>query len=102
MDKETWIKALAAIATFIAASVGMLKIVRAVWEAKADTAELKTLAERHERHQKANEEQIEKHHRAILHLYEKNDKVVDLIREKEERDTERHIAVLTAIHDSKR
>lgn len=88
-------KVLAALATIVGAGVGVMKLWTLALQAKADKEQV-------ERYKIANDEQLAKHHAAILDLYEKNEKVIDLMRAKEERDITRHLSVLDAISHIKR
>lgn len=95
-------KLLAALATLIGAGVGAMKLWSRALDGKATKDDVAMLAAQQERHRQANAEQVAKHHAAILDLYGKNEKVIDLMRAKEERDVTRHLSILDAISQIKR
>lgn len=91
-DGNFWVRVAAVVVSIIGGFFAVMKLLKSFLDSKADRDQV-------ERHKKANDEQVAKHHAAILDLYAKNDKVVDLIRDLDGRMTERHIEVIKAIGD---
>lgn len=87
-----WAKLGGAIATVVTGGWALMKFIKSALDAKLDR-------EAFEHYRVTSDEQVTRHHDAILDLYRKNEKVVDLLREKEQRDSERHERLLAEIHN---
>lgn len=83
-------KLFAGAASLVAAFVGVMKLWKGALDGKADKEQV-------ERHKQANDAQTARHHAAILDLYAKNDKVLDLLRDQDRNATERHLEVVKMI-----
>ncbi len=77
-------KFIAAAATLIGTGFGMFKM------AHRRIADVES--------RKADKEQVDRHHGAILDLYQKHEKVGDRLTSMEDRNHARHVELLNAIH----